>query len=434
MDSGEISFALLAIVNQDCYTFAGYSNYISKAKNRVLMSTNSEKSSPSISFENTGVAFASRSDRQLLKMYYLFWLMNHSWLVSIGVFFIKLALMLRLPVQRVVKNTVFEHFCGGETIGECQQVINALGSAGIGTILDYSIEGEETNASYDATLTEILRTIDLAARSEYVPFSVFKVTGIAPADLLEKQQGGQQLTETETEVLERSKERMDQLCKAASERKVGIFVDAEESWIQETIDSWTYEMMEKYNKTEAIVYNTFQLYRQDAFQNLTDAVLKAREKGYQLGAKLVRGAYIEKEKLRAMEHNYADPLHNTKEDTDQDYNKAILYSLGNLDYMSVCLGTHNEYSTLYCTELMQQMGISINDKRIWFAQLLGMSDNISYNMADAGYNAAKYVPYGPVESVMPYLFRRAAENTSIAGQSSREFLLVKKELERRKSK
>lgn len=397
------------------------------------MSTVSGNSFPSISFDNTTVAFASKSNGQLRKMHYLFSLMNHGWLVSIGVFFIKLALMLRLPIHRLVKNTIFEQFCGGETIEECESVISMLGEANIGTILDYSVEGEGTEASFENTVSEILKTINLAAHSEHIPFCVFKVSGIVPVGLLEKWQSGEIISPDEQLAVERGKERMNILCKAAFEHNTGIFVDAEESWVQETIDSWTYEMMEKYNRNKVVVYNTFQLYKQETYRNLVDAVIKAREGGYFLGAKLVRGAYIEKERLRAMEYNYADPLHMTKEGTDKDYNLAIKYCLANLEYVSICLGTHNEESTLYCAQLMQAMGINTNDNRIWFAQLFGMSDIISYNMAGAGYNAAKYVPYGPVESVLPYLFRRAAENSSIAGQSSRELLLVKKERNRRES-
>lgn len=398
------------------------------------MSTNSGNSFPSISLDNTAVAFASRTDGQLQKMYYLFSLMNQRWLVSMGVFFIKLALMLRLPVQRLIKNTIFEQFCGGETIKDCQVVINLLGNAGIGTILDYSVEGEGTDESYDSTLSEILNTISLAENSSFIPFCVFKVSGIMPVALLEKAQANEPFSEIETHSFEKGKKRMDTLCKAAFEHNTAIFVDAEETWIQDVIDKLAYEMMEKYNLKTPVVFNTFQLYRQDTYRNLVDALIRARENGYYLGAKLVRGAYIEKERLRAMEHNYADPLHTTKEDTDQDYNKAVQYCLANLVYVSICLGTHNETSTLYCTRVMKELGIRNDDKRVWFAQLFGMGDNISYNMANAGYNAAKYVPYGPVESVMPYLFRRADENTSIAGQTSRELLLVKKERIRRKSK
>lgn len=385
-----------------------------------------------VSFEDTSIAFASQSDWKLRKTYWLFALMNQGWLVNIGTFFIKLALQLGLPIKKLIKNTIFEQFCGGETIRECEKTINKLHEGQIGTILDYSVEGEDNEACFDSTVQEILRTIERARNSPDIPFSVFKITGLASTELLERAQSDEPLTDEEQSALERVRQRVDTLCRRAHDLNVKIFIDAEETWIQDTIDRLTYEMMECYNKKRPIVYNTYQLYRWESLDNLKKSTATAREKGYYLGAKLVRGAYIEKERLRAHEEEYQDPIHLTKEDTDRDFNLAIDFCLENRDVVSICLGTHNEYSCQYCIQRMQQMGIEPNDPHIWFAQLLGMSDNISFNLANAGYNVAKYVPYGPVEAVMPYLFRRADENKSIAGQTSREFLLVKSELERRK--
>lgn len=386
----------------------------------------------SVSFENTSIAFSSQSNFKLKKTYWLFALMNRGWLVNLGTFFIKMSLKLGLPIKKLIKHTVFEQFCGGETITDCESTIQQLHQAHVGTILDYSVEGEESETNFDETTLEIMRTIERASESTDIPFSVFKVTGVAETDLLEAVQRGESLTPDQQAAFERVRQRVDSLCKRAAEHNVRIFLDAEESWIQDTIDKLAYEMMDRYNHTQTIVYNTYQLYRWESLERLRNATEQAREHGYTLGAKLVRGAYLEKERLRAHEDEYQDPIHPTKEDTDRDFNRAIDFCLANRDTVSICLGTHNEYSCQYCVNQMSIFGIEPNDPHIWFAQLLGMSDNISYNLANAGYNVAKYVPYGPVEAVMPYLFRRAEENKSIAGQCSREYTLVRNELLRRK--
>lgn len=387
-----------------------------------------------VSFEDTSVAFSAKSNSQLRKTYWMFWLMNQEWLVKVGTFFIKLSLLLRLPVKGLIKNTLFSQFCGGEDIKECSKTIQRLAKSRIGTILDYSVEGEDDEKSFDRTVKEILLTIEKASQSpEAIPFSVFKVTGIGSAELMEKIQAGVPLDSQEEQAYARMAQRVDMLCQRAHDLHVKIFVDAEESWIQDVIDELTYKAMQKYNTQQPIVYNTFQLYRRDMLENLQKATREAKVGGYLLGAKLVRGAYFEKERQRALENEYQDPIHATKEGTDQDFNKAIAFALDHRDVLSICLGTHNEYSCLYCAQLMEQKHIEHNDPHVWFAQLLGMSDNISYNLSNAGYNVAKYVPYGPIEAVMPYLFRRAEENKSIAGQSSREYLLVQKEVQRRQT-
>ena len=388
----------------------------------------------SLNFDDTSVAFAHQSNSKLRKTYLIFALMNQNWIVKIGTFFIKLAIKLGLPIKLLIKNTIFAQFCGGESISTCQKTVETLAKSKVGTILDYSVEGEDNEKDFDATTNEIFKTIDKAAEQKgNIPFSVFKVSGIGSVDLLEKvQEYPDNLEKEEALAYERIRNRVDKLCHHAAELNVRIFLDAEESWIQDVIDNLSYEMMKKYNNdNKTIVYNTYQLYRWESLQHLTDACEIARKEGYKVGAKLVRGAYIEKERRRAAEFEYKDPIHNTKEETDIDFNQSIHFAINNLDILSICLGTHNEESCLLCINLMKEKNIKIDDKRIWFAQLLGMSDNISYNLANAGYNVAKYVPYGPVEAVMPYLFRRAEENTSIAGQSSREFLLVKRERQRR---
>jgi proline dehydrogenase len=382
-------------------------------------------------FEDTSIAFSSKTDAQLRKTYWLFYLMNHARVVNLGTFFIKLALKLHLPIKNVIRATIFEQFCGGESISDCKDTIYTLGSSKIGTILDYSVEGEDTEENFNFTTQEILRTIEQASETEYIPFSVFKISGIGSSDLLTKIQQNEILTTDEELAYARIKNRVEKLCLKAYELNVRIFIDAEESWIQETIDTLAYQMMEKYNKERAIVYNTYQFYQHETLSSFKSAYLQAKKLGYALGAKLVRGAYMEKERIRSKENNYLDPIHATKADTDQHYNEAIDFALEHVQIISVCLGTHNEHSAQYCAYKMAKYNIPKNDPRVWFAQLLGMSDNISFNLSNAGYNVAKYVPYGPIKSVMPYLIRRAEENTAIAGQSSREYLLVSRELKRR---
>jgi proline dehydrogenase len=390
-----------------------------------------------LSFEDTSVAFAHQSNSKLYKTFLIFSLMNQNWLVKIGTFFIKLTLKLGLPIKFLIKNTLFSQFCGGESINNCQKTIENLANSKIGTILDYSVEGEDNEKDFDKTTQEIAKTIEKAAQeSKNIPFSVFKVSGIGSVELLEKvQENKEDLEKEEIAAYQRIHDRVDKLCKLASNLDVRIFLDAEETWIQDIIDELSYEMMKKYNiGGKTIVYNTYQFYRWESLGNLENACNTARNQNYKVGAKLVRGAYIEKERRRAAEMEYKSPIHSSKQETDIDFDNAIRFAIDNLDVLSICLGTHNENSSLLCVKLMEEKDIDKNDKRIWFAQLLGMSDNISYNLANAGFNVAKYVPYGPIEAVMPYLFRRAEENSSIAGQSSREFLLVKKERERRMNK
>lgn len=388
--------------------------------------------SQKVSFEDTSIAFSSKSNLQLKKVYLIFASMNQNWLVKLGTFFIKLFLFLHFPIKKLIKITVFEQFCGGENLQECDKTIENLDKAHIGTILDYSVEGEDDEKSFDKTAKEILLTIEKANQNLAIPFAVFKVTGIGSAELLEKVQNQEKLYEEENDAFQHLRERIDMLCGRAAMLNVRIFVDGEESWIQDTIDSLTYEMMEKYNHEKCVVYNTFQMYRKDMFHNLSEATEQARQNHYHLGVKLVRGAYMERERQKAHEDNYCEPVHETKEGTDRDFNAAMEFAVENRDTISVCVGTHNEYSCKYLVELMNKYRIEPTDKHFYFAQLLGMSDNVSFNLSKAGYNVAKYVPYGPVDAVMPYLFRRAEENTSVAGQVSREFGLVKREIVRRK--
>lgn len=386
-----------------------------------------------IQFDNTQVAFSYKSDAELRKANLIFTLVNHPSIASIATGLVKASLALKLPVKGVIKKTVFDHFCGGETIAKCKENIRHLAEYNVGTILDYSVEGAKTEEGFDHTCQEILKTFEAAKGNEHIPFCVFKITGMADAALLEKIQNGDKLQDEEHKAFDRVKQRVDAICAKAYEYQVPVLMDAEESWIQNPVDKLSYEMMRKYNKANAIVFNTFQMYRKDMLTNLKHAFHEAAMHDYFLGVKMVRGAYMEQERARAEDLGYADPICETKEATDDSFNKGLAFCIDQKQRVTLMCGSHNEYSNRYLTVLMQKHGMRPNDKRVWFAQLLGMSDNISFNLAKAGYRVVKYVPFGPVASVMPYLFRRAEENTSVAGQSSRELTLIRKELQRRKN-
>lgn len=387
-----------------------------------------------VSFDDTSVAFEAKSQRALQKANFLFTVVNNPFMSAASTAVVKLALKIGLPIKGIIKNTAFEHFCGGETIEESRPTIDELGEYHIGTILDYSVEGEKSEEGFDLTRNEIMRTITTAKADDDIPFSVFKVTGVGDFDILRKVQsrGERPLSVMEEQAFERIKERVFQICKHAHEIDVPVLIDAEESWIQNTIDQLAYEMMEHFNLKKAVVFNTYQMYRSDMLENLRKAFHYAAMNNYYLGAKVVRGAYMEKERDRAEEMGYESPIQPSKEATDTDFDKALAFCIDNKQRITVVSGSHNEYSNYYLALLMEKHGMNNDDKRVWFAQLYGMSDNISFNLAKAGYNVCKYVPYGPVKSVMPYLFRRAAENTSVAGQSSRELSLIRKELKRRR--
>ncbi|SKC88787.1 proline dehydrogenase family protein [Ohtaekwangia koreensis] len=388
---------------------------------------------PRISFEDTSVAFSYKSDAALRKANFIFSMVNHPWISAAAIGSVKFALKLHLPVEGIIRKTAFDHFCGGISIDNCDDEIAQLSKYGVGTILDYSVEGEKSEKGFDQVTEEIIRTIDKAKGDPAgIPFSVFKVTGLGDSDLFEKIQREDVLTIEEQRAFERVRQRVDKICARAHANKIPVLIDAEETWIQEPIDTLAYEMMAKYNKEKAIVFNTYQLYRIASLQNLKNSFEEAARKNYYIGAKLVRGAYMEKERARAEAMGYPDPIQPDKAASDKAFNEALEFCVENISRIAFMCGSHNEESNLYLTTLMHKYGLKNTDDRIWFAQLYGMSDNISFNLAKAGYKVAKYVPYGPVRSVMPYLFRRAQENTSVAGQSSRELILIRKELERRK--
>lgn len=386
-----------------------------------------------LNFEDTSVAFASKSNTDLFKTKFLFTTMKYHWMVSLGTKLTTIALDLSLPIKGLIKSTLFNQFCGGESVEDCQRTITNLGDFNVQTILDYSVEGQENELSFDETLNEALNVVRFAAEQPKIPFCVIKLTGLGSATLMEKAQSGQRLTEEETGQYQKFEQRVHQLADAVSKNNLRFMIDAEESWIQEEIDRIAYDLMKEFNKERAVIYNTYQLYRHDVLIKMQKAFDRLGSSGLHFGAKLVRGAYMEKERERASRMGYQDPIQVSKEATDTAYNKAIDFALDHLDSFSVCAGTHNEYSCAYLASSMEIREISKDDPRVYFAQLLGMSDNISFKLSDDGYNVAKYVPYGPVKKVLPYLFRRADENTSIAGQSGRELNLVSEEIRRRKS-
>lgn len=385
-----------------------------------------------LTFDNTEIAFQSKSNAELNRAYWLFKIISSNFLTKVGPAITNFGLNIGLPITGIIRKTIFEHFCGGETIDGCEKAIQQLAYQHVGTILDYSVEGEETEDAFNHVLAETLQTIERAKKDDNIPFSVFKITGLGRFDLLTKINAQEELTPSEKEEFARVKNRVDKICNIAHDADIAVLIDAEHSWIQDIVDDLAREMMRKYNSKKAIVYNTYQLYRHDVFAALKADFYLAQTDGFHVGAKLVRGAYMEIERERAAEEGYPSPIQPNKESSDRDYDAAIDFCLNNLDRIGFMAGTHNERSSRFLAEELDKRGITRDDKRVYFAQLLGMSDNLSFNLSAAGYNVAKYMPYGPVKAVMPYLFRRAQENTSVAGQTSRELSLIIKEKNRRK--
>jgi len=394
--------------------------------------TVAEPGKGALSFENTEIAFRNSTNTDLKRAYWLFRMINVNFLVKIGPPITNLAMKIGLPIKSIIKGTIFKHFCGGETIEECDNTIKKLYNGGVGTILDYSVEGEDEEHIFDATHDEIIKTIKRAAGDKAVPITVFKVTGVGRFGLLEKLDAKEQLSAQEIAEWEKVQARVLAICSKAYESGVPVMIDAEETWIQDTIDMLALNMMRKFNKEKIIVYNTYQIYRHDKLASLRHDHNIAVKEGFILGAKLVRGAYMEKERRRAAEMGYECLIQPDKTSTDRDYDAALNFCTDNLNNLAFVAGTHNENSCRLLADLLNEKKILHNHPHVYFSQLLGMSDNLSFNLADAGYNVAKYVPYGPVKAVLPYLFRRAQENTAIAGQMSRELGLIIKERKRRK--
>jgi proline dehydrogenase len=383
-------------------------------------------------FDNTETAFALKSDSELERAYFLFKMISSEPLVKIGTTATKFALKVNMPVEGLIRATVFDHFCGGTTEEDCMPVVEKMHERGVCSVLDYSVEGKALEMSFDIAVDKVVNLIQFAVGKESMPFSVFKPTGFGRFEVYRKVTAKEPLSEIERVEWDNIHRRFDQVCQKAQECGVSLLIDAEESWMQDAADDLVLEMMRKYNKERVVVFNTLQCYRWDRLDYLKKIHEIAVKENFLLGFKIVRGAYMEKEAKRAEQKGYKNPICKDKATTDANFDEIMTYIFEHLNYISLFVGTHNEKSSYLAMEIMDSKGMDNNDDRVWFGQLYGMSDHISFNLAKLGYNVAKYLPFGPVKDVMPYLIRRAEENTSVAGQTSRELSLLKKEKERRK--
>lgn len=386
-------------------------------------------------FDNTEVAFALKNNTELNKAYYLFKLISSNTMVKLGTSLTTFAISTNLPVKGLIKSTVFDHFCGGVNEQDCLSVVDKMYTKGVSSVLDYSVEGKENEEQFDHTLQMTLKTIEFAKEREAIPFAVFKPTGVGRFYLFEKKGENLPFTDAEQQEWKRVVDRFDTICRTAYEKDVMLLIDAEHSWMQDAADELILEMMRKYNKEKCIIFNTAQTYRWDRFDFVKNVHAIGLREGFHVGFKVVRGAYMEIERERATEKGYPSPICATKAQTDATFNKTVIYMIENINNkMALYAGTHNEESSYLIMDLMRKNQLANNDKRIWFGQLYGMSDNISYNLANHNYNVSKYLPFGPVYDVVPYLIRRANENTSVAGQTNRELDLLERELKRRRAK
>lgn len=382
-------------------------------------------------FNDTETAFQLKADSDLSRAIFLFETIDRPLLVKLGIGLTKFSLKFRLPVEGIIRKTIFNQFCGGETKEDCLPVIEEMHSENVHSILDYSVEGNQKEEEFERAIEKKIEIVKFVAGRKEIPFAVFKPTGIGRFELWQKVSASASLTLEEEEEWQRVKNRVNRICDVAYNHKVKLLADAEQSWIQDAVDNLIEEMMFKYNRDEAIVFNTLQCYRWDRLQYLKDLHARAKDQGFVVGAKIVRGAYLEAENLRAKKMGYFSPICENKEATDVTFNGALTYCLENIQNIEVFVGSHNEMSNYIAMQLMDQLGIPKDDDRVWFAQLYGMSEHISYNLAEAGYNVAKLVPFGPVKEVVPYLIRRAEENTSVKGQTNRELSLLYEERKRR---
>lgn len=384
--------------------------------------------------DNTEVAFSLKTDAQLRKSYHLFKLIDNNLLTQVGTSLLELAMRLHIPVEWAVKPLVFNHFCGGTTQEECLPVIERMGSKGVSSVLDYAVEGDSDEQGYEATYRKTLETLSFIKTHPNVAFGVFKPTGFGAMDIYQKVSEGKPLTTEEQTQWEAIKSRFNGVCKKAYEYDIPVLIDAEESWIQPAVDDLVEQMMRLYNKEKAIVFNTLQMYRHDRMPYFEALYQRAEQGQFYIGVKVVRGAYMEKENARAVQMGYVSPICTSKQATDDNYNKALEFVGNHLQRISLFAGTHNQESVLLLHQILTQQTEAIPLKNVWFGQLYGMSDHLSYNLAHKGYQVAKYLPFGPVKKAVPYLIRRAQENTSVKGQSSRELTLITKELKRRRKK
>ena len=383
-------------------------------------------------FDNLETAYKDKSNYDLNRALFLFKAISNNYIAKILTGILKFALLSKMPVKNIIKNTIYRHFCGGTTINESKKTIEKLWLSNIGTILDYSAEGKECEDDFNKVMNETIESLNQAKKDKRIPFSVFKPSGLTHFTLLKKINHNEILSLEEKKEKAKYIERIETICQTATENRVPVFIDAEESWIQTGIDNIALSMMKKFNKNSTYVFNTIQLYRTDRLEYIKELIKIAKSENFYLGLKLVRGAYHEKEINRAKKNNYKCPVHTKKENSDNDFDLSLEICIQNIDVVSICAGTHNEISSNKLINLLKKYKVDKSDKRVYLSQLLGMSDNISYNAAIHGYNVAKYVPYGPVKDVVPYLIRRAKENTSISGQMGRELSNIIKEKSRRK--
>tara|TARA_Y100000996_G_scaffold294729_1_gene233230 strand:+ start:2489 stop:3718 length:1230 start_codon:yes stop_codon:yes gene_type:complete len=386
-----------------------------------------------VDFNDTKTAFELKSNKELRRAFYLFKLISYPFLVTLGKALVFLSIKLRLPVNFIIKNTVFDHFCAGINDVDSVRVVDSLASRNVSSYLHYSVEAAQSNADYDQCLESTLKTIDISKNNLNLPFVVFKPTGYGSTDLLEKKSKSIPFSLIEKKEWNRMVNRFRMTFEKAKSINIKVFVDAEESWIQPAIDEIVEEFMIEYNKKDVLIFNTVQMYRKGRLEYLKNLKNKATKSNFKIGIKLVRGAYMEKERLRARRMNYQSPICNSKEDTDNQYNKGLEFMFDNIDLFSIFLGSHNEQSVLNAILLADKMAISKNNQNLYFGQLFGMSDNLTFTLAKNGYNSVKYLPYGPVKDVIPFLIRRAEENTSVSGQTNRELELIKSEVKRRKT-
>ncbi len=391
-----------------------------------------DKHTQTVNFNDVETAFTGKSNNDLREMYLLFKVMNNSTWVSLGKKMINFAFAIHFPVEWIVKRTIYKHFCGGVSIMDSSKLIDKLDKRNVGTILDYAVEGEESEEMFDATCNELLNVITFSHKNKKTPFSAFKLTGIGSLDLMVKVSNNDTLSELETKSYKMLLKRVDDICRLSHKLGVPVLIDAEQSWIQPMVDSVVLDMMRKYNKEKAIVQNTYQMYRHDRLDIIKKHHVISQDEGFYLGLKIVRGAYMEVERERAKEMGYPSPIQLDKEATDRDFDDAIRYFIDNVDTISFMVATHNEKSSQLLATLIEKKGLQRNNPHVYYSQLYGMSDHLTYNLAENGYNVAKYVPYGKVKTMIPYLIRRAEENSSVRGQSSRELSLIKQELKRRK--
>lgn len=386
-----------------------------------------------IDFNDSKSAFKDKSDFDLNRAFFLFQTLNYPTISKFLTIILKVILSLRIPINFLIKLTIFKQFCGGETIFESRKTIDKLWKSSIGTILDYSAEGQENEDDFKDVYEETLKVLDIAKNNPKIPFIVFKLTGLIQFNILKKLSEKEKLSKEENSSLIKLNKRLDTICKKAKDINKPIFIDAEESWIQNGIDDLVFSLMKQFNKEKVLIFNTVQMYRHDRLAYLKNLSQIAQSEGFKIGLKIVRGAYHEKEIERALEKEYNIPVHEKKSNTDKDFNNALKFCIENINHISICSGTHNIESSTYLLKLMKEYSIKNNDDRIYSSQLLGMSDNISYNLSNANYNVSKYVPYGPVKKVIPYLIRRAEENRSISGQMGRELKNILEEKKRRKA-